>query len=144
MNVKVLYHSSTGNTKKLADAIASALNITDKPISSDPSAFSAPVDLLFIGDGIYFGKPSKCTIAVINQLSPQTVKNVAVFATYGGQSKIGTDLQEMIKDKGINVICEPFICASQSWVFTNRRHPNDGDLKKTVRYAKEVNSTVSL
>lgn len=137
MNIKVLYHSSTGNTKKLAETIADTLNISAEPIEKDMSALSTPIDLLFIGDGIYFGKPNKNTTAFINQLNPKIVKNVAVFATYGGQTKIGSDIQKLLKDKGLQVLGKPFICKGQSWVFINRNHPNNTELKEVAKFAKK-------
>ena len=138
MNIKVLYHSSTGNTEKLARAIADTLNIQAKPLGDDPISFSEPVDLLFIGDGIYFGKVNKRTRSFIDRLDAKMIKNVAIFATYGGQSKIGTDIKEMIQNKGIRVVDEPFTCKGQSWVFINRNHPNETDLSKVSKYAKNA------
>ncbi|MFD0896837.1 flavodoxin family protein [Loigolactobacillus binensis] len=138
MNVKVLYHSSTGNTRKLADAIANVIGVSAEPITKESISFSVPIDLLFIGDGIYFGKPNKNTIAFINQLTPQTVKNVAVFATYGGQGKIGADIKKMFNAKSINIIGEPFVCKGQSWILMNRKHPDKVDIKKASDFAKSM------
>lgn len=138
MNIKVVYHSTTGNTKKLADAIANTLNVSADPIPKEPNATSVPIDLLFIGDGIYFGKPNKNTLSFIQQLNPQTVKNVAVFATYGGQAKIGADMKTHLNEKGLHVIGEPFTCKGQSWVFMNRNQPNEVDIQKIAGFAKSI------
>jgi flavodoxin len=138
MNIKVIYHSSTGNTEKLARAIAGALNITAEPIGKEPVSFSEPVDLLFIGDGVYFGKANKWTASLIDQLDPKMVKNVAVFATYGGQFKIGADIKELLQNKGLKVVGEPFTCKGQSWLFLNRNHPNEADISKVREYAKNA------
>lgn len=141
MNIKVVYHSSTGNTKKLADAISKAVGAKAETIEQT-AVYTEPVDLLFIGDGIYFGRPKKCTSAFIQTLDPATVKNVAVFASYGGQAKIGEDLKALLTGRGLNVICAPFICQGQSWIFMNRRHPNTADLNKAVQFAADAVSTV--
>lgn len=138
MNIKVFYHSSTGNTEKLARTIADTLNITAEPIGKDPIPFSDPVDLLFIGDGVYFGKANKRTLSFIDQLDPKMIKNVAVFATYGGKVKIGTDIKELLQSKGLRVIGEPFACKGQSWVFINRSHPNESDISKAHEFAKNT------
>lgn len=144
MNIKVIYHSSTGNTAKLANAIAEALNVTAEPLGEEPLAFSAPVDLLFIGDGVYFGKANKRTIAFINRLSPDVVKNAAVFATYGGQNKIGMDIVKLLRDKGIKVISEPFTCKGQAWALINRKRPDENDLKAACEYAKAAITEAGL
>lgn len=138
MNIKVLYHSSTGNTKKLADAIANELEVNAEPIGEEPILFSEPVDLLFIGDGVYFGKANKRTLSLINKLNPNTIKKVAVFATYGGQEKIGAELKKSLQDRGLSVIEEPFTCQGQSWLFLNRHHPNEQELKEVREYARKV------
>lgn len=138
MNIKVIYHSSTGNTEKLARAIADTLSIQAEPLGEDPTSFSEPVDLLFIGDGIYFGKANKRTRSFIDGLDPKMIKNVAIFATCGGQAKIGTDIKELVLNKGIRVVDEPFTCKGQSWVFINRKQPNETDLSKVRNYAKNA------
>ena len=138
MNIRLIYHSSTGNTAKLANAISDSLNIKAERIGDTPISISEPVDLLFIGDGIYFGKPNKSMIATIEQLAPQTIKNVAVFATYGGQAKIGSDLQKLLKDEGLQIIGEPFVCKGQSWVFMNRKHPDEKDIQNVNVFAKSI------
>lgn len=136
MKVKVLYHSSSGNTKRVADAIADALGIKAEPIET--AFLSEPVDLLFLGDGVYFGKPNKNTIAFIERLSSDTVKNVAVFATYGGQASIGEKLKKLLKTKKLHVVGEPFTCKGKAWGILNRGHPSENDLSEACRYAKSI------
>ena len=62
MNIRVIYHSSqSGNTEKLAKAIAEVLDVKAERIGKDNISFFQPVDLLFVGDGIYWAKPHKIT-----------------------------------------------------------------------------------
>lgn len=142
MNTKVFYHSSTGNTKKLAEAIAESLSVSAQPIEKGKGAGSAPVDLLFIGDGIYFGKPHGDTDAFIESLDPETVKNVAVFASYGGQEKIGAELKKSLEDRGLHVLGAPFLCKGQSWALANRGRPNEEDIAAARAFAKDIASQV--
>jgi flavodoxin len=138
MNIKVIYHSSTGNTKKLAHAIANKLNIQAEPLGEEPISFSEPVDLLFIGGGIYFGKVNKRMRSFIDRLDPKMIKNAAVFATYGGQANIGTDIKKLLQNKGLRVVDEPFTCKGQAWVFLNRNHPNETDITKVREYTSKI------
>lgn len=138
MNVKVMYHSSTGNTKKVAHAIADSLGIQAETLPDAPVSFSEPVDLLFIGDGVYMGKADKKTIAWIKGLSPETVKNAAVFATCGGMEKIGESLKSLIQNQGIQVVGDPFICKGKAWFLLNRNHPDQNDLKQAQAFALEI------
>lgn len=52
MNIEVRYLSKSGNTKKLADAIARELGITAKPITQ---AVPTNTDILFLGGAVYWG-----------------------------------------------------------------------------------------
>lgn len=65
MKIKVMYHSSTGNTRKVSEAIVSAANVSDVAIT-ESYKLSEPVDLLFVGDGIYAAKMNKNTKAFIS------------------------------------------------------------------------------
>lgn len=138
MKIRVVYYSLTGNTKKLAEAIAVALNVKAEAIGKTPIDLSAPVDLLFIGGAINAGRPNGKVAAFIKQLHPDMVKNAAVFATYGGVSRIGNDLRKLVEDQGVKVIAEPFICKGQSWLFFNRHRPNAADLQRIAAYAQQA------
>lgn len=138
MDIKVMYHSSTGNTKKLADAIAASFNISAEAIDESTPASTCKADLLFIGDGIYAGKPNKHTVAFIEGLDPLLVKNAAVFATYGGQDSIGRDIQQLLKNRGINVLEPAFACKGKSWWLINRKHPSAADLDNLREFVKSA------
>lgn len=143
MNIKVYYHSSTGNTKKLAQVIAKGLKIQANQLGDDRGIISEPVDLLFIGDGIYFGKSNKKTCSFIDGLDSELIRNAAVFATYGGNQQAGDEIKELLKKKGIHVLEESFTCKGRAWKLINREHPNDTDLKNAMRYAERMVSRVT-
>lgn len=138
MNIKVVYHSMTGNTKKIAEAIGQAVEVLPENASDFTLSTDEPVDLLFIGDGIYAGKPDKSISELIDKLDKNTVKNAAVFATYGGQPSIGNTIKTLLTDKGINVIGEPFTCKGKAWIFINRKYPSDEDLKSAKAFATSI------
>jgi flavodoxin len=136
MKVKVMYHSKTGNTKKVAETIAKAMGTTAVQITDKINFDSA--DLLFIGDGVYGAKPNKITEEFIKTLDPNKVKSVAVFGTYGGQKKAIVAMTEMLKKQGINVMEESFGCKGKSWFILNRKHPDLNDLQGAEKFAKKV------
>ena len=51
MNIKIVYHSQTGNTKKLAQAISEEMGVPAEEITSKPEI--SGVDLLFVGGCIH-------------------------------------------------------------------------------------------
>ena len=114
MKIKIVYHSSTGNTEKLACAIADMLNIQAEHIGKNDISFSDKVDLLFIGDGIYWNGAHRKTKNFISKLDPENIKNAAVFGTYGNQFKIGDILKELLSKRKINVVGTPFTYKGKS------------------------------
>ena len=142
MEIKVVYHSSTGNTEKLARAIADMLNIQAEHIGKDNITFSDKVDLLFIGDGIYWNGAHRKTKNFISKLDPETIKNAAVFGTYGNQFKIGDIIKNLLENKGIKVVGTPFTCKGKSVGTKNQGHPDENDLKMICEYAKNIISEI--
>ena len=142
MKIKVMYHSSTGNTKKIAEAIAAAVNVSAEAITEN-AQLSEPIDLLFIGDGIYAGKMSKKTQAFIGTLTGESVKNAAVFGTYGGQKKVIATMTALLQEKGIRVCGESFACKGQAWLGGNRNHPNQADLDNAARFGTDIIQSVA-
>lgn len=103
MNVAVRYHSRGGNTRTVAEAIARATGVSAEPIDVP---LGAPVDLLFIGGGVYGGAIKGDIDSALRQyleaLGPNTAKSVAAFSTAGimdGAKRIGT----IVRAKGIQV-----------------------------------------
>lgn len=133
MNIRVIYHSRTGNTKKLAESMAGALGVSTETIAE--SRIVEPVDMLFIGDGVYGGRPDISTVNFIRTLNGSLVKNAAVFGTYGGQKKAMEIMKKLLEEQGINVLDESFGCRGKCWAIINRKHPGTEDLQAANEYA---------
>jgi len=139
MNIRVVFHSGyKGNTMKVATAIAEALNVRAERIGKVKIEFSEPVDLLFIGSGIYMHKPHKKAKALISEINPTIVKNAAAFGTYGNQSDIGEQIKGLLQEQGIYVLGEPFVCRGASVGTDNKGHPNATDLENAKIFAKDI------
>ena len=139
MNVRVVYHSGyKGNTMKVATAIAEMLNIRAERIGKEKIEFTEPVDLLFIGSGIYSHKPHKKVSALIKKINPATVKNAAAFGTYGNHSEIGEQIKKLLQEQGITVLGEPFACKGASIGTDNKGHPNAADIEDAKAFAGNV------
>ena len=95
--VAVRYQSRNGNTKAVAEAIAKTVGVAAEPIETP---IPEPVDLLFIGGGVYMWDIDKSLISYLENLSPETVKSVAAFTTAGGMDKTGR-IADIVKSKGI-------------------------------------------
>jgi len=78
----VLYFSRTGNTKRMAEAIAEAAKapVFDMT-SSDPLVVEA-FDLLIVGTPVEGFRPAKETVAFVERLPKTEGKNAILFCTY--------------------------------------------------------------
>lgn len=136
MKIKVVYHSRGGNTKKIAEVIAKAVGTSAGTIIENNNFDGA--DILFLGDGIYAGNLDKGTESFIKALTPDKVKNVAVFGTYAGQTKAIDRMKDLLRKQGINVLEDSFGCKGKFMFFINRKHPDIDDLKAAEKFAKKV------
>jgi flavodoxin len=142
MKTWVLYYSKGGNTKKIAEAIAAELEVP-KTEQVPPAYPPENVGLMFLGTGAYGAKPDPKMIEFIRTLNTNRVKNVAVFGTSaGGGSEAINIVKGLIKEKGINVIDESFSCKAKSFLFLNRKKPDQNDIAAAKQYARRVNDSL--
>lgn len=137
MKIKVVYHSKTGNTRKVAEAIAKAVDVPAEDIDSG-GELAEPVDLLFIGDGLYAGNVSKAMRKYIDALSGASAKSVALFSTFGGKDAATGKMRELLAQKGIEAAGEVFGCKGKAWFILNRKRPNGDDLRNAAEFAKRI------
>ena len=78
MKCAVRYYTKTGNTKKLAEAIAAALGVEALPISEP---VDEPVDLLFLGNSYYAFSIDPEVRAFIRSLDKNKVRRIVNFGS---------------------------------------------------------------
>lgn len=138
MKTWVLYYSKGGNTKKVAEAIAEELEVL-KTEQIPPAYPPENVQLLFLGTGVYAGKPDPKMIEFIRTLNNNRVKNAVVFGTKGGDDIRAIEtVKSLLKEKGINVIDETFSCKGKYFIFFNRKKPDGEDLKAAKAFARRI------
>jgi flavodoxin len=131
----VLYYSMTGNTKKMAMAIAQELGAEAKNVKTEATL---PQDgLLFIGSGSYGGKPGEDLVKFIGK-NDFAGRKVALFGTSGsGQGKEVESMAETLKNKGA-IIVGSYYTRGKSFVVVNMGHPNKDDLDGARKFAREI------
>jgi flavodoxin len=108
MNPCVIYFSRTGNTKRLAQAIAEA---TKAPIydlaSAQPSVFEN-CDLLIIGTPVEGASPAKETVSFIENIPQSQSKKVILFCTYRafGNERTMKNMEKRLAGKGYQTIAK--------------------------------------
>lgn len=136
MKIRIMYHSRSGNTKKVAEAIAQAVGQVAEAV---PPAYPADnVKLMFLGSGVYANKPDKKMIEYIGTLRAAQIKNVALFGTIGSHDTAITYMRDMLKAQGINVLEETFTCPGKYFIFFKRKHPTADELKAAQEFAKRA------
>jgi flavodoxin len=132
MNVEVRYLSKSGNTKKVADAIASALAITAKPISQE---IPANTDLLFLGGAVYAAGIDKQLKEFIHSISGKT-KEVAIFSTSAILPSAYPQMKKVLESKGFIVAKDEFHCRGE-FMKLHKGHPNGDDLSNAKQFARK-------
>lgn len=133
MKIAIRYYTKTGNTKKLAEAIGSAINVeaktVDEPLNED-------VDILFLGSAIYaagIDKQIKDFIANINVNVGEVVNfssAALIESTYG-------QVKKEVENKGIKMSEDEFHCRG-AFKLIHRGRPNEKDLKDAQEFAKRI------
>jgi flavodoxin I len=131
MEYQVIYFSKTGNTKKLAKAIASELDVKAEDVNDTKLNDNA---LVFLGSGWYVNNPAKIMIKFIEDNNFKS-RNVALFGTSGsGEGKEVKKMENILNNKEA-CIKGKFFCKGK-FLFTNRGRPNDDDLEDAKKFAK--------
>ena len=139
MKSSVVYFSRSGKTRKVAEAVAKELGCKSVDITKETPDLSG-VDMLLVGSGNYVGKTDPKLLTFLNNLQPSSDKKAAVFATSGGPDpKVISVLQKALEAKGFKVVSS-FKCRGQ-FLFSNRGHPNEDDLKNAKAFARDLKKT---
>ncbi len=107
MKVAVRYFSKSGNTKRIAEAIAggaetSAVSITDEP------TLSGYADILLLGGAPYANVMAPELRRYAENLPPEKVGKVVLFTTSNWSHRTVKGLQKILQAKGIAVADEHF------------------------------------
>lgn len=134
MKVAVRYYTKTGNTKKLAEAVAKAVGAEALPISVP---VDEPVDILFLGNSYYAFSIDPEVKAFIRMLDKDKVGRIVNF---GSAALLNSTLKKVKAEAervGIPVDEREFHCKGE-FKGLHRGRPNDKDLAAAAEFAKEI------
>jgi flavodoxin len=146
MKTIILYSSKSGNTKKIADSMASQLDCDTTRITADNTPSKVDLegyDLIFVGTGLFAGTPNEDMVRYIGNLNLKTTKMFALFITWGGAPR--TDklalkkLKALLEGKGQKVLEDYFACYG-GWkgILMKRGHPKPEEIKAAGEWAKKL------
>lgn len=134
MNIQVRYYTRSGNTKKVAEAIAKACAVQAKSI---PEPLEGKADILFLGASEYAGNMDKEAENYINSLNKDQVNKVVIFTTSAGTKKVYPKACALLKEKEIPVDERYFYCHGK-FLFMHKDQPNEEDLKAAEEFAQSI------
>jgi len=142
----ILYSSKSGNTKKIADSMASQLKCEAIKITSDSSPSQVSLeeyDLVLVGTGLYAGTPNQDIMKYLGKLNLRSPKLFALFITWGGAPRSDkmalTRLRVLLEGKGHKVLQAHFACfGGWTGILIKRGHPKTEEIQAAGEWAKKL------
>lgn len=134
MNICVAYHSRTGNTKIVAEAIAQALHTAAWDIAEIKDL---NCDLLILGGAVYAAGLDKKLTAFLKGLNGTSAKRAVLFGTSAGGKKPFGMMKRLLKDKGIPAD-DRVLWIPGSWWVLHKGRPNEDDLRLAKEWAESL------
>lgn len=145
MKSLVLYGSLSGNTKKVATAIAQELytdiiDLQTVDIAVNESFWQKnPADLYFLGTGIYASHVVSIVRNFLIKNHPPKQSIFALYATGLGLANSGQftleNLKAFLTKNDVFVLDPPFLCFGKTLI-AKTDHPNDADLINAREWAQ--------
>ena len=133
MKVEVRYYTRSGNTKKLAEAIAKAVGVeartVDEPLQED-------VDILFLGSSVYAYGVDDSIKKFISNIDIRIGK-VVNFSTAALIKSTYKQVGKLLAKKGIVQAEEEFYCKG-SFGSIHKGKPDEKDCRAAAAFAKKV------
>lgn len=134
MTYAVRYYTQTGNTKRLAEAIAEELGVQALPISTP---ITEKVDVLFLGNSYYAFTIAPEVREFVAGLEKANVGKIINFGTAAMMNSTYKKVRSVAATKGIPVLDREFHCKGE-FKGMNKGRPNEDDLKAARVFAKSI------
>ncbi|MBN1775711.1 MAG: hypothetical protein JW817_04515 [Clostridiales bacterium] len=134
MNIKLVYYTKTGHSRKIAEAVGKELAIEPLDIADNPTLFGA--DILFIVGGIYNGVSAGEMIQFGEKLRPAMAQRVAIITSSAFRKDTQQQLSMTLKSNYIEVIGECLVRGA--FTVISMGHPNKQDYNTAVEFAKNL------
>ena len=132
---EVAYYSMTGNTKKVAEAIAKELGVKAESVKAKQEL--AKDSFVFLGSGCYASRPGGKLRKFIARNNFKG-RQVALFGTSGGgKGDEVRAMEELLKPTGA-IVRGSFYCKGGSFLFFRSGHPSDEELANAREFANEM------
>ena len=134
MKFAVRYYTKTGNTKRLAEAVAGALGVEALPISEP---VSEAVDLLLLGNSYYAFNIDPEVRSFIHSLDKSKVGKIVNFGSAAMLNSTWKKVKAEADKAGIPMEEREFHCKGE-FKGLHKGRPNAEDLEAAAAFAAEI------
>lgn len=134
MNIAVRYYTKTGNTKRLAEAVAAAVGFEAQPISVP---ISEPVDILFLGNSYYAFSIDPEVRSFVQSLDKALVGKIVNFGSAAMLNSTYKKVKAEADKVGIPMDQREFHCKGE-FKGVHKGKPDAADLKAAAEFARQI------
>ena len=134
MKIAVRYYTKTGNTKRLAEAVAKAIGAEALPLSSP---IEEPVDILFLGNSYYAFSIDPEVREFIRKLDRNKVGRIVNFGSAAMLNSTYKKVKVEADKAGIPMDEREFHCRGE-FKGIHKGRPNAADLVAAAEFAKTI------
>ena len=134
MTYAVRYYTKTGNTRRLAEAVAGELGVEARPIS-DP--ITEPVDCLFLGNSYYAFSIDPEVREFVASLDKDKVGKIVNFGSAAMLNSTFKKVKAEADKVGIPMDEREFHCKGE-FKGVHKGKPDETDLKAAAEFARKV------
>lgn len=133
MNISVRYYTRSGNTEKLAVAIAKAVGVKAENVEVP---LNEKADILFLGCSYYAFDVDESIKKFIFE-NKDKIGKVVCFGTSAMMKSVYKPLKKVTEEAGVCLAKEEFHCRG-SFGPLHKGRPNEADLKDVADFAKKM------
>ena len=134
MKVAVRYYTKTGNTKRLAEAVANAVGVEALPVSVP---VEEAVDILFLGNSYYAFSIDPEVRSFIRGLDKNKVGKIVNFGSAAMLNSTYKKVKAEADKVGVPMDEREFHCKGE-FKGIHKGRPNEEDLKAAAEFAEKI------
>ena len=134
MKVAVRYYTKTGNTRRLAEAVAEAVGAKAMPISTP---VTEPVDVLFLGNSYYAFSIDPEVRDFVRSLDKSKVGRIVNFGSAAMLNSTYKKVKAEADRAGIPMDEREFHCKGE-FKGIHKGRPNEEDLQAAAEFARNI------
>lgn len=134
MKAAVRYYTKTGNTKRLAQAVADAVGVEALPISSP---ITEPVDILFLGNSYYAFSIDPEVRDFIRSLDREKVGRIVNFGSAAMLNSTWKKVKAEADKVGVTMDEREFHCKGE-FKGIHKGRPNENDCRAAAEFAQKI------